>query len=90
MKKNDWICTDLDENQYGRQLTPICFEFRDNEIESAIIRIGQYDINKIENIINAYGYTLFESKSGLENIVLQYGHTARWIIAECIFEMREF
>lgn len=86
-----WVCTDLDENQYGRQLAPTIFEFKDNEVDE-VINLSKYNIDCVESTINTYGYTLFnpDPVKSLQNIVTLYGVQAQWIIAECLFEMREF
>lgn len=89
-KEIPWVCTDQDEDQYGRQLSENIFEFKDKKTEPTGIYLAEYTIKDIEDIINAYGYTLFNSVAGLENIVILYGARAQWIIAECLFEMREF
>lgn len=86
----EWTCTDPDTQQYGRQLSEKVFEFKENDAQE-IIELTEYTDIEIEDIINAYGYTLARfDKKGMVNIELEYGDKANWIIAECIFESGEF
>ena len=82
----EWILTDSDTNQYGRQLTDFLFEFKEDNKEQTGIDISGFTNGTIEECINSYGYTLFETKEGLINIKELYGKQANWIIAECLFE----
>lgn len=98
--KTDWICTDPDTEQYGRQISERVFEFKEknpmaefdkdeNEFIEFDVNLDDYTAQEIENHINTYGYTLFEPKGHTftsTNIFEQYGEEANWIIAECIFE----
>ena len=87
--KTDWICTDPDNEQYGRQISERVFEFREksrgldeyeeDEYVEMIIDLDDYSDGQIDNHISAY-YT------DLNEIVNVYGDDANWIIAECIFE----
>ncbi|MES3018171.1 MAG: hypothetical protein V4721_10340 [Bacteroidota bacterium] len=91
MKKEDikWICTDADEEQFGRQITEKIFEFKQKDVEPTIIDISKYPAKEVESIINSYGYTQMTGDNiadGLNNVVDMYGKQAGWIIAECIFE----
>jgi len=88
MKKHskEWKLTDGDTNQYGRQLTDVLFEFKEDGKEETGIDLSAYRNKEIEGVINSYGYTLHKSKKGLENVYDLYGKDANWIIAECIFE----
>lgn len=97
--KTEWIYTDPDTEQYGRQISERVFEFKElanNEDEYDIgeyieltINLDDYTEEEVENHINTYGYTLFEPKGHTftsTNIFEQYAENANWIIAECIFE----
>ena len=98
--KTDWKCTDLDNKQYGRQISEKVFEFKEknpmaefdedeDEIIEFEVNLDDYTSQEIENHINTYGYTLFKPKGftfTAVNIFEQYGEEANWIIAECIFE----
>lgn len=90
MEPTEWICTDPDTNQWGRQLSDTVYEFKqdDNEgVYGAEIDLTQYSAKQKESTINAYGYTLGKEKPGLRNLYELYGKDAGWILAECIFEM---
>ena len=85
----DWVCTDLDNEQYGRQLSETRFEFKEknrglldyeeDEFINMVIDIDDYSTEEIDNHISAYYRDIHE----LEAI---YGKESNWIIAECIFE----
>lgn len=88
----NWICTDPDNNQYGKQLGPKLFEFKETdcwgETVQAQINLDDYsEQDKIE-CLDTYGYKwdeqnkIFISPTGEE--------IEDWIIAECLFEMRYF
>lgn len=90
MKKysEEWVCTDSDAKQYGRQLTDKIFEFKekmyleeeeDDKVVEMIINLNKYTPKEVEKHISAY----YESVEEIEEI---YGDEADWIIAECIFE----
>jgi hypothetical protein len=88
----EWKLTDPDSNQYGRQLTDMLFEFKEDGKDETGIDLSAFKNKEIESVINSYGYTLYRKsniltpKKGLENIFDLYGKDANWIIAECIFE----
>ncbi len=90
-----WICTDPSTNQWGRQLSDIEFEFKEDRNagpigyyeHQEIIDLRKYTLTEKEDIINSYGYTFGKPKKGLVNVFEQYGQEAAWIIAECVFEM---
>lgn len=87
--KSDWICTDLDNEQYGRQLSETRFEFKEKNRglidydEDEIIHFGvdlsKYSDKEIREAISGYYNSLEELKS-------IYGDDSNWVIAECIFE----
>jgi hypothetical protein len=87
--KNNWICTDPDNKQYGRKIAEGIYEFKERnpfhefndegeEIEITI-NLSHYSEEEIENHISAY----YSSLNELKEI---YGEDSEWIIAECIFE----
>ena len=83
-----WKCTDSDTKQYGRQVSDILFEFkeeRNGETYQSGIDISGYTDDEIEDVISSYGYTL---KDGNNSVFEMYGVEANWIIAECMFEMQ--
>lgn len=89
--KTDWICTDPDAEQYGRQLSPTLFQFYEGENEPLTIDLGAYTNGQIEEILNSYGYSLFRSQDKDVNIYKLYSdkigpQSAIWVIAECVFE----
>lgn len=87
--KTEWICTDSDTEQYGRQISERVFEFKElanNEDEydfgeyiEMTINLDHYTQEEVLNHISAY-YT------DLNEIFNIYGEEANWIIAECVFE----
>ena len=91
MKKcsEDWKCTDLDNEQYGRQLSANVYEFKeknrglldygDSEFIQITIDLDDYSSNCVEYYISAY-------YSGIDEVKQIYGVDFEWIIAECIFE----
>jgi len=84
----DWVLTDPDNQQYGRQLDELKFEFKEKD-KNLIIDLDEYEENETEDIINSYGYTLYEDEGSLEsyrNVYNLYVDSANWIVAECIFE----
>lgn len=86
-KQQEWICTDQDTEQYGRQLNYHVFDFREGVIKYDTIDLKQYQAEYVERIINSYNYTLYRNKnSRMHNIFDLYPNEYNWIIAECIFE----
>lgn len=88
-KLEDWKCTDLDNEQWGRQLGDNLFEFKEknrgfdeyeeDEFIEIRINLDDYTEEQIENHISAYYENIAE-------VISIYGKQANWIIAECIFE----
>ena len=87
--KTDWVCTDLDNEQYGRQLSETRFEFKEKNRglldydEDEIIEFGvdlsDYSEKEIDDVARTYYGSLDELKE-------QCGDSWQWILAECIFE----
>lgn len=89
--KTEWICTDPDNEQYGRQISERIFEFKERskglyedgyeegEFIEMTINLDHYTQEEVLNHISAY----YEDLNEIFNI---YGEDANWIIAECIFE----
>ena len=71
--KNKWICTDPDNQQYGRRISKTVFEFKERG-QQLIINLDSYNYSGKWNYCSAY-----YSKEDFEKL-------ANWIIAECIFE----
>lgn len=84
-KLTQWVCTDPDTHQYGRQLSDTQFEFREGG-KHETIDLNEYTSEEIENCINSYGYTLYTPSEYNRNIHELYEDSANWIIAECLFE----
>jgi len=82
-----WICTDIDTEQYGKQLGEFLFLFKEKNRDEEAINVSAYTNGVIEGVINSYGYTLKKSRKQSKNIFELYGKQANWIIAECLFEM---
>jgi hypothetical protein len=91
---SNWKSTDPSTKQWGRQITPTIFEFKEGETTfPTLVDLGQYPDKEQEHIINAYGYTLLSGENQnkrLKNIYELYGKEANWIIAECIFESEQY
>lgn len=84
----DWICTDIDNNQWGRQIGDKVYEFKQDltypdgtvVTEEAEVNLLDYTDAEIENHISAYGYTIEQLYR--DNTI----EFAEWLMAECIFE----
>lgn len=84
-----WKCTDLDNKQYGRQISTNVYEFKEknrglldygkNEFIQITIDLDDYSSDEVEKYIQAY-------YSGIDEVKQIYGADFEWIIAECIFE----
>jgi len=89
--KREWVCTDPNTYQYGRQLTDLLFEFKEKGKDAILVDLNDFDFKETEHIINAYGYTQMTGENKvprLNNIVEMYKDKSNWIIAECIFESK--
>lgn len=87
MKK--WICTDIDNQQYGRKRTDLntwAFEFKEKGVEKTIIDLEDYDIEKMQFYISCYGYSLNPASSYFIFDIYKNKEAVNWVIAECIFE----
>jgi hypothetical protein len=88
----EWKQTDPDINQWGRQLDIGVYEFYDNTTPYTPIRLMDYLPVDQEEIINAYGYTLYKGTAKQDNLTYikeLYPDQWEWIIAECIFESEQ-
>ena len=85
--KLKWVLTDPDQKQYGTKIDDNHFAFRYNDDEPTHILLKHYSDNKIEDCINSFGYTIYDIENGFENVYQLYGDDAKWIIAECLFEL---
>ena len=92
MKKlNEWVCTDADNDQWGRQLSETKFEFKEknhfaefdqDEADEYIefeVDLNQYFDEQIAELVSPY----YGSLNELKEIC---GDDWQWIMAECIFE----
>ena len=71
MKKNKWICTDKNNEQYGRKITENIYEFKEKGIQ-LVIDLDNYTSEEMKKAYEPYGFPI--------------GSLTNWIIAECIFE----
>ena len=71
MRKGKWICTDGDNQQYGRKLTETIYEFKEGNVTS-VIDLDDYTSEQMKEYYEPYGFP--------------DGSLTNWIIAECIFE----
>ena len=76
--KTEWICTDPDNEQYGRQLSQYEFEFYEGDYKD-VIDLSEYTFAEIERHISSY-------YKDLKEVYDIYPESALWIMAECIFE----
>lgn len=85
----DWICTDIDNQQYGKQLSRSIFlfkeksrdldEYDEGEDIELLINLDDYSKEEIDDYISSYYEDIHELEA-------MYGTDSNWIIAECIFE----
>lgn len=90
-----WICTDEDENQWGRQINNHTFEFKQDiklPNESSFkkvnveINLEEFRLETIEDAINSYGYSLYRSKEGKFRYIYEESIDPYFLIAEMLFE----
>lgn len=92
-KQHGWVLTDLDTNQYCKQLNETTFLYKEDrvvnpetgeaEVYESEININEYSSEQIKEAVTPFGYdylenNLLEGFSKEESIML---------IAECLFEM---
>lgn len=75
---NDWICTDPDNQQYGRKIKKNVFEFKERG-EHLVIDLTKYSQAQKESFIASY-------YGNIQNCKNECGLNYLWILAECIFE----
>jgi len=89
----EWICTDSDSAQYGRQVSGFIWKYRQpniNDGKPVLIDLLRYSILQVEDVINSYGYTLECNGGYKHNIYQEYGaYGAIQVMCECLFEMEE-
>ena len=91
-KETEWICTDPDNQQWGRKIAPGVYEFKeynrfynpdddnsDDKIIEMTIVLSHYTPEQIWEHVSSY----YDS---MEQLYGYYGASSEWIIAECIFE----
>lgn len=71
MRKGKWICTDPDNQQYGRKLTETIYEFKEHNV-TMVVDLDEYTSEQMKKAYEPYGFP--------------DGDLTNWIIAECIFE----
>jgi len=81
-KLNKWICTDIDNQQYGRRLNKEQTRFEFKEKNRIYLNEGDW----IQMIIDLDNYTSEEMKEVYMPYGFPKGELTNWIIAECIFE----
>ncbi len=73
-----WVCTDPDREQYGRQISDRLFEFKEEDVQQIVDLIDYSEDSMYDLVCSYYGWDDFQeflkTPDGL------------WIIAECIFE----
>lgn len=87
--KTEWVCTDLDNEQYGRQISERAYEFKEknrglleyeeDEFVQIYVDLDNCTLKEIEEVADTYYGSLDELKE-------QCGDAWEWILAECIFE----
>ena len=90
-----WICTDEDENQWGRQISIFKFEFKQNVAlpnqlskmnYQTEINLEEYTLGEIEDAINVYGYSLHPLREGKFRYIYEESTNPYFLIAEMLFE----
>jgi hypothetical protein len=87
--KTDWICTDLDNKQYGRQLSETRFEFKEKNrglLEYDEDEFIEFGVNLSDYSEKEIGEVARNYYSSLDELKEKYGKNWQWILAECIFE----
>lgn len=83
IKLNEWVCTDPNNDQWGRWLGGRLFEFKepdfDGDIVQFVVDLNSYTDEEVQKHISAYYRDVEEVKE-------IYGDSCDWVIAECIFE----
>jgi hypothetical protein len=82
-----WVCTDEDENQWGRQISEKVFEFKqdivwsDDSVEkvSATIDLDEYTEQEKNSVACSY-------YGSMEGLIDMCGEDSDWILAEALFE----
>jgi len=88
----EWICTDIDMNQWGRKISDRTYEFKQDMkypdgliiTEEEEICLDEYTEDEINDHLSPYGWTITQLKE--ENSI----EDAEWLMAECIFEQIAF
>lgn len=94
---NPWICTDLDNEQYGRQLDERIYEFKEKERnytggdDGNPVLLETDEFIQMEIDLDDYTDEQIENHisayyNSVEKIKEEYGASWEWIVAECIFE----
>lgn len=93
MEKNEWVCTDINCNQYVRKLSDTKFEFKEDRLfdpvtketrtYQSIIDLSDYEDDELFDACDTFGY---DKETVLDWIVFD---TDIEIIAECLFELEE-
>jgi hypothetical protein len=90
-EEQGWVCTYVDNQQYGRKLSEGHYEFKEknprfeldpqneNEWVQIDILLAHYTEEQIEDHVSAH----YDSVARVKEI---YGEEWEWIVAECIFE----
>jgi hypothetical protein len=87
--KEEWICTDYDNQQYGRQVDTNIYEFK--EKNRGLLEYDEDEFIQIIIDLDDYSYDcanecVLPYYSGIDEVKQIYGVDFEWIIAECIFE----
>jgi len=98
-----WTCTDPDNHQYGRKISPGVYQFKewigggklDEKVEETIKKEFNMSGSWEEDTIVLANFTEDEILghisgyyNSLEALKEIYGDDSEWIIAECIFEQQ--
>lgn len=89
-----WICTDDSTNQWGRRVSETVWEFKEDvkiPLQQTItvqfeIDLTEYTVEKVENCINTYGYTLHPLSDGKSRCIYNESTDVKFLIAEMLFE----
>ena len=95
MRIGKWICTDEDENQWGREISIYKFQFKQDvkiPLRNTVTKIDkeinleEYTLGEIEDAINAYGYSLHPLREGKFRYIYEESTNPYFLIAEMLFE----
>lgn len=93
----EWVCTDPNNQQYGRQISDMIFEFKEPLFDYKFEGITPKRFKTDEEIKIAINLSEYSENDMYDYVSSYYGYDdfkeflktneGRWVIAECIFEL---